>query len=283
MKVGNTVRLKKGTNRVQADSEVHVLGRTSVRTRAVEADLKWLRWVFNWASKWRTPSDAYLMRENPVRGHEIPTEKNPRRPVDTQDRFEALRKVSDQHEMEIRWSGKRETQRSYLSELLDIVNGTGRTISAVCQLRYEDLRLSDGPYGAIRWPSETDKEGRESLVPISPAVRGAIERILRERPGLGSAPIFPKPTDPAVRITIHLASKWLGEGERLAMLEPHQGSLWHAYRRKWASERKHLPDVDVAKAGGWNSLESLRTAYQQADEATMLRVVMEAGELREPR
>jgi hypothetical protein len=38
--------------------------------------------------------------------------------------------------------------------------------------------------------------------------------------------------------------------------------------------------MDVAIAGGWNSLASLKTAYQQADEATMLQVVLEAGELR---
>jgi hypothetical protein len=25
-------------------------------------------------------------------------------------------------------------------------------------------------------------------------------------------------------------------------------------RRKWATERKHLPDMDVAKAGGWRSV-----------------------------
>ena len=89
--------------------------------------------------------------------------------------------------------------------------------------------------------------------------------------------------NPAVRITIHLASKWLRKGETLAELEPHQGSRWDAFGRKWASESKHLPDVDVAKAGGWNSLESLKTAYQQADEGTMLQVVLEAGKLREVR
>lgn len=33
------------------------------------------------------------------------------------------------------------------------------------------------------------------------------------------------------------------------------------YRRKWATERKHLPDVDVATAGGWKELESLRQCY----------------------
>ncbi len=49
------------------------------------------------------------------------------------------------------------------------------------------------------------------------------------------------------------------------------------------TERKHLHDVDVAAAGGWKDTESLKTAYQQADEATMLEVVLGAGELREAR
>ena len=148
--------------------------RAPVRTRSVEADLKWLRWVFNWAAKWRTAQGQYLMRENPARGYSIPTERNPLRPVASTDRYEAIRKVSDRQQMEIRWNGKREAQRSYLSELLDIVNGTGRRISAVCQLRYEDLRLSEGPYGSIRWPADTDKEGHESCVPINPSVRHAL-------------------------------------------------------------------------------------------------------------
>ena len=57
--------------------------------------------------------------------------------------------------------------------------------------------------------------------------------------------------------------------------------LWHAYRRKWATERKHMPDVDVAAAGGWKNTVSLKTAYQRADPETILRVVLEAAELRE--
>lgn len=262
---------------------VSAVTRSPVRTRSVEADLKWLRWVFNWAAKWSTPQGQYLMKENPVRGYEIPSEKNPMRPVASTDRYEAIRNVSDQQQMEIRWNGKREGQRSYLSELLDIVNGTGRRISAVCQIRYEDLRLSQGPYGSIRWPADTDKEGRESCVPISPNVRRAIDRVLKDRPGIGSAPLFPKPTDRAVPISTFLASKWLIEGEKLAGLDTQKGSLWHAYRRKWVTERKHLPDVDVAAAGGWKNTVSLKTAYQQADAETILRVVLEAGELREVR
>ena len=173
--------------------------------------------------------------------------------------------------------------RSYLSELLDIINGTGRRLSAVCQLRYHDFRLNVGPHGSIRWPAETDKMGRETVVPVSENVRGALDRILRERPGIGDLPLFPSPEDPSVPMTRHLADKWLRKAEELAGLEPLKGSLWHAYRRKWATERKHLPDVDVAQAGGWKSTHALKASYQQADADTMLRVVEGGAELREAR
>jgi len=61
------------------------------------------------------------------------------------------------------------------------------------------------------------------------------------------------------------------------------GGQWHPYRRKWATERTHLPDVDVAAAGGWAELSSLKRVYQQADDDTMLQVVLQGGELREKR
>ena len=125
--------------------------------------------------------------------------------------------------------------------------------------------------------------GRDTLVPIAPDVRGALDRIVRERPGIGSAPLFPSPENPQKPISRHLADAWLRKAEQLASLEPQKGSLWHAYRRKWATERKHLPDVDVAAAGGWKTTQTLKTAYQQADAETMLRVVLEAGQLREAR
>ena len=112
-------------------------------------------------------------------------------------------------------------------------------------------------------------------------MRAALDRIVRERPGIGAAPLFPSPGDPTKPITRHLADKWLRKAEKLAGLEPLRGTLWHSYRRKWATERKHMPDVDVAQAGGWKSTVSLKTSYQQADAETTLRVVLGAGELRE--
>ncbi len=79
------------------------------------------------------------------------------------------------------------------------------------------------------------------------------------------------------------ASCWLVRAENLAGLEPLEGTLWHAYRRLWATARKGLPDVDVAQAGGWSSLDALKVAYQRPDSETVLRVVTHGFELREVR
>ena len=77
----------------------------------------------------------------------------------------------------------------------------------VCQLRHHDLRLNEGPYGSIRWPADTDKQRRETIVPISPLVRAAVDRILKERPGIGAAPLFPSPEKSNEPMTRHLADK----------------------------------------------------------------------------
>ncbi len=45
--------------------------------------------------------------------------------------------------------------------------------------------------------------------------------------------------------------------------------------RKGATERKQLPDVGVAVAGGWRHAVSFETAYQRADPTTIFRVVQE--------
>ena len=112
-------------------------------------------------------------------------------------------------------------------------------------------------------------------------VRRALDRVLDERPGIGRAPLFPSPDDHRVPMTRHLASKWLRKAELMAKLEHLEGTLWHAYRRKWATERKHLPVQDVAKAGGWKSHSVVQNIYQQADSAGILTAVLDAGELRE--
>jgi integrase len=255
-----------------------------VRARTVERDCLWLKWVCNWGATWQDRDGRRLLKENPVRGFKVPGEANIRRPLASDDRYEATRAKSDAILMEVRWGGHRRVQRSYLSEILDLANGTGRRISAICQLRYEDLCLTptaSAPHGAIRWPGETDKQAKEWVAPIDPTVRAALDRILRERPGIGPAYLFPSPKDPAVPITKNLAGHWLLAAERLAELPKLAGGIWHPYRRGWATRRKHLPLADVAQAGGWKSVATLVRCYQQPDPDTMLRVVLGGAALRE--
>ena len=50
--------------------------------------------------------------------------------------------------------------------------------------------------------------------------------------------------------------------------------MWHAIRRKWATERKGYPVNDVAAAGGWRDVETLLTSYQQVDAETVKEIVL---------
>lgn len=74
-------------------------------------------------------------------------------------------------------------------------------------------------------------------------------------------------------VTRHLAAWWLKRAYELARIEQPRGSLWHVFRRVWATERKHLPPKDVAAAGGWSDIGTLLSVYQQVDEETLREVV----------
>jgi integrase len=198
---------------------------------------------------------------------------------------DAIRKVYRQVKMRVQRGLQRVSVESYLPELFEIGVGTGRRITAICSLRVEDLdleRTAEAPWGAIVWSEDFDKMGKRWRCPISAVVREALESALRKRQALGPW-LFPSPGNPDRPVRCEEASTWLRAAEKLAGLEPQRGTLWHAYRRLWASARKDLPDVDVAQAGGWSSLDALKLAYQQPDDATMLRVVTHQAELREVR
>ncbi len=172
----------------------------------------------------------------------------------------------------------------HLSELLDLAHGTGRRIRAICSLTYQDLKLAflpGAPHGAIQWPGQTEKEGKAWSAPISPRVRQALERVLQERPGIGPTYLFPCPTDPRRPVQYERVRHWLLVAENLAGLPKQAGSSFHAFRRCWATARKHLPVADVAAAGGWSSTITLDRCYQQPYASTILQVVMGGNELRD--
>jgi len=254
--------------------------REPVREGTVAGDLVFLRSVLNWAAKWRLDDGRYLMNENPARGFPIPKEKNPRRPLATEDRFQKVLAAAAHVTMAIGFGRKRREEPSYLPEILTLVNGTGRRVQPVLALRAEDLRppAPGAPHGFICWPATTDKMRKEWTVPISQEVRSAISRLL-DRRGIGPGYLFPAPNHPNEHVAYEVASAWLLKAEAIAKVEKQKGTLFHAYRRKWATERKHLPAADVAAAGGWSDLTTLTQVYQQADQETMYRVVSEPANL----
>ncbi|MEE9244841.1 MAG: hypothetical protein V3U63_01460 [Gemmatimonadota bacterium] len=126
--------------------------RRLVRERPVEKSLTFLRSVCRWATNFRGDAGRLLLEGDPTRGFKIPEERNPKRPVATHDRVDAIRKIYREVKMRIERGAKREVMESYLPEIFEIVVGTGRRISAVCSLRYEDLELDPTertPWGAI--------------------------------------------------------------------------------------------------------------------------------------
>lgn len=84
--------------------------------------------------------------------------------------------------------------------------------------------------------------------------------------------MFPDARDSSHATDRHEFRTWLEMAEAKAELPKLDGALWHAYRRGWATSRKHLPVADVAAVGGWRDIGTLLKCYTQADSDTMLAV-----------
>ena len=251
-----------------------------VRDGTLDNNFRWLSAVFNWARRHKV-NGKRLLSENPLHDVTWPREKNPRRPVASHQRFLATMQHVDAVDSEGR-----------LRAILALARWTGRRESAICGLLASDILLSperirdalaaagmdEGlgqhmPHGAIRWPATTDKQGILHITPISGAVRNELDRYLKRNPRMGDTPLFPALGDPEAPIRRDTASSLLLKAEKLAELPKLRGGTFHPYRRLWATERKHLPDADVAAAGGWTDTRALKLSYQHADAATVLKVV----------
>ena len=231
-----------------------------VRTNAIQRELMMLKGALNWACA-RHVNGAPLLTRSPLEKYKIPREKDPKRPtLDAPeiDRLEAA--APDIH--------------PFLHTLIVLARTTGRRLSALLALRWDDI---DFVKGRICWRAEHDKLGKTWIIPASKRTLAELARFRSEHPGIGPALLFPHPKrrrHPGKPVTRHLAGYWLKRVFEASKVAKPAGSLWHMFRRVWATSRKHLPASDVAAAGGWKDLTTLLTVYQQPDEQT-LRSVME--------
>ncbi len=116
--------------------------------------------ALNWATRERIKDGRRLLKENPLKGVRLPREKNPKRPVMLHDVYLRLLAVADQ-------------VHPLLKLALIVAEGTGRRISAWCNLRWDDVDFQNG---TIRWRAGTDKTGFEQIVPMTEAVKEALAR-----------------------------------------------------------------------------------------------------------
>ncbi|HEX6924490.1 MAG TPA: hypothetical protein VF167_03640 [Longimicrobiaceae bacterium] len=245
-------------------------------------EIVFLRGVLDWALTKRTPSGEPLLRFNPIAKVKRLRSRDPHVPVASPRDFAAVLRYSD-----------RVDRQKLLRPLLILVHEHGWRLSAWCQLRASDLDLKPfepapgvvWPYGRIRKRSETDKKGKGAWVPLTPRSRKAAALLLRRSAAIGETYLFRAPRAKGHWQVQH-ALDLLHRAERLATDELRRGHLigedeeirlggFHALRRKWGSDRKGEPLVDVAEAGQWHPATLLQH-YQKADPETTLRVTLRA-------
>lgn len=81
--------------------------------------------------------------------------------------------------------------------------------------------------------------------------------------------MFTAPENPDTPCSHYVLQKWWRRAERLAGLAHEPGRGFHALRRKFATELKHVPLKDLCALAGWKTPHVVLTRYQTADEATM--------------
>lgn len=228
---------------------------------AARSDLIALRIACNWARR------EGLLDDNPLAPDKVklPRIHKPRRPVVDEERYDALKTVADQ-------------LPPAFGVLLDLAWHTGRRISAILSLRWEDVSFEPSkgcPNGKIRWYAgrvHTNK-AHEQVKPMHPLAREALVRWRDQCPGIGNAYLFPAPKNPAKPLGRYIPKRWLRKAEDLAELEHMEHGGWHAFRRGWTTARKDFPLVDLAEAGGWYDTASVVKCYTHADPETTLAVI----------
>lgn len=230
---------------------------SKVGDRTIARDLKWLLAVLNWAVLAGDGHGGFLLDRNPLKGLTLPSERNPKRPVMTEGRYQAMRKVA------------RDVDRRCELALV-LAHETGHRIGAIRKLRWSDIDLTGC---TIEWRAESDKGGREHRTPLTPEAVAALEQAQQANPAIGDAWVLPAPKDASKPTSRSLVNTWWNRAERAAGLAHVAGLGWHSLRRKFVTERKNASRVDLCALGGWTTPRTLEECYQQPDEATMREVL----------
>ncbi len=92
----------------------------------------------------------------------------------------------------------------------------------------------------IHWRAASDKVKKDWQVPMAQALREELKAFRVKLGGAFGGLVFPSEQDSSVPLRRDVFGKWLLAAEKRAGLAKLDGSLWHAFRRAWASARKDL-------------------------------------------
>jgi integrase len=255
-----------------------------VRRRSVQADVKYLKQVLNWACTQTTSDGQRWLNQNPIQHVRVQGERDPQRPVADYDRFEktsnAMRELQRHYasEAQLDCSPKAmahaETNRKtwLRAELgLTLIEATGRRRGAIMALRWSDF---DFAARTVTWRPESDKARRTAVVEYPQSFIDTVRTFQRGLGSLGGC-LFPSADDPERPTAPEMLSQWICKAERRAGLPKLAGGVTHPYRRKWRSERGNHPIKAVMLAGGWSDPGTVTRCYDHPDDAAVLAVTSE--------
>jgi integrase len=263
-----------------------------VRQRSIQADIKLLKQVLYWACSVVQDDGSRLLERNPLEYVQVKGEHDVARPIASLERFEATRRAMQelQHQYaeqarvlpteRARARAKRGEMSWIRAELaLVLLEATGKRRGSIMGLRWSDVDVATGH---ITWRPEHDKKRKTWVVPY-PASFFETLRDFQRRLGAIGGYVFPRQDNAERPAPPELLSQWIRKAEQKAGLTKLPGGTCHPYRRKWRSERRHLPLKAVALAGGWTDTATMERSYDLPDDADVLAVTSETHKRREPR
>jgi integrase len=261
-----------------------------VAQRSVQSDIKVLKQMLTWACTVPTVGGTRWLERNPLEYVRIAGERDIQRPVASLERFEATRRAMQEYALRYanealgagstreRARAERRARSWLRAELaLVLLEATGKRRGAIMGLTWSDIDFAGR---RITWQAAYDKKGKTRVVPYPEALFDCI-RDLQKRLGALGGYVFPSSGDPERPAARELLPQWLVKAEQKAGLPKLSGGVTHPYRRKWRSERSHLPMKAVAVAGGWDDLATMNQCYDQPDDEDLLTVTSETRKRRE--
>lgn len=232
--------------------------------RQIEYDLRFLWAVLTWGTRTGDPRGRVLLARHPLRdcvhARHWPRERNPDRPALTQRQYMRLLDVASA----VDWR---------FHAALILAHETGHRIGSIRRLRWSDVEAREG---WIRWRADSDKSGRAHRTPVTEGAREALELAARHRerhePSVGNAVawVLPSPSDPSRPCSRNIMRDWWNRAQERAGLGGIPRLGWHALRRKFANDLRHVPLKDLASLGGWKDTRTLLQCYLAEDEEAMV-------------